>query len=173
MISSVMFEDAQEADKMIANLSDMLRITLRLKEGSIHKLKDEIKILDYYLEIMKARYRDKLDVTYQIRNDCMDFPVPSFILQPLVENSIKYGMGKLSLLKIIIGSEMIDDKLKLFIKDNGPGIVLKSGNIFKNGVGLSNTQERLESLYGNKFEFYWKNLENEGFIVTLIIPGNI
>jgi LytS/YehU family sensor histidine kinase len=124
---------------------------------------------------MKERYKDKLDVAYQIKDECLEFPVPSFILQPLIENSIKHGMEKLSLsyLNIIIGAGIVSEKLKLFIKDNGPGIQIKPEDVFKKGIGLSNTQERLEGLYGNRFEFNWKNLENEGFVVTIMIPEKI
>jgi two-component system, LytTR family, sensor kinase len=173
MISSVMYEDVQKADKMIADLSDLLRVTLSSKDEGIHMLKDEIKMLDYYLEIMKERYKDKLDVHYQIKDECLGFPVPSFILQPLIENSIKHGMEKLSYLNIIIGGEIAGERLKLFVKDNGPGIQVKPENVFKKGIGLTNTQERLEGLYGSRFEFYWRNLEDEGLIVTIMIPEKI
>ena len=173
MISSVMFENVQAADKMIANLSDMLRATLKQKGGGIHPLKDEIRTLNYYNEIMKARYKDSLEILYKVKNECMDFPVPSFILQPLVENSIKYGMERLSPLKIIIGADVTDHKLNLFIKDNGPGIPVMSADILKSGIGLSNIQDRLESLYSSNFKFNWENLKDGGLIFTIIIPPKL
>jgi two-component system, LytTR family, sensor kinase len=173
MISSVMFEDVHKADRMIASLSDMLRATLRSTDGGIHKLEDEIKVLNYYLDIMKERYKDKLGVVYQIKDECMGLMVPSFILQPLVENSIKHGMERLIYLNIIIGAEKHNERLRIFIKDNGPGIQISPENVFKKGIGLSNTLERLESMYGSNFEFTSQNLDDEGLILTILIPGQI
>jgi two-component system, LytTR family, sensor kinase len=173
MISSVMFEDVHKADRMIASLSDLLRATLRSTDGGIHKLEDEIKILDYYLDIMKERYKDKLDIVYQIKDECLGLMVPSFILQPLVENSIKHGMERLTYLNIIIWAEKYNDRLRLIIKDNGPGIQLSPENVFKKGIGLLNTRERLETLYGSNFEFTWQNTGDEGLILTILIPGQI
>ncbi len=167
MISS---ENVHEADKMIANLSDLLRKTLKTSESGLHQFKHEIEILQFYLEIMQARFKDKLNVNFNIEKNCSEFPVPSFLLQPIVENSIKYGMENLSLVIVEIAAEITGNKLKITVKDNGPGIKLEQEKVFSNGVGLSNTQERLEKLYGNNFDFYWQNLETKGLIVTIVIP---
>ena len=172
MISSVMYESVPEADKMIANLSDLLRNTLKTSGVGVHQLREEIKILNYYLEIMQARFKDKLDVVFDLDDNCSDFPVPSFLLQPLVENSIKYGMENLLFVKIEIGGKLNQNKLEITIKDNGPGINKDPEEVLKQGVGIANTQERLEKLYGSGFEFFWQNLESGGLLVKLIIPAN-
>jgi sensor histidine kinase YesM len=173
MISSEMYDNINEADRMIANLSDLLRRTLKNSGSGLHPLKDELEILNFYLEIMKARFKDKLAVKFNIDNSCNDFLVPSFLLQPIVENSIKYGMENLSFVEIEVSAQIISGRLKITVKDNGPGIKLEAEKVFKNGVGLSNTHERLEKIYGNNFEFYWQNLETKGLIVTVIIPGQV
>lgn len=170
MISSTMYDDVQSADKMLADLSDLLRISLKSSQAGQITLDKEIEILNLYLEIMKARYKDKLEVSLIIDDSTKDVLVPSFILQPLVENSIKFGMETLSLLEIKIESKICDNKLKLIICDNGPGIKETSKDIFKNGFGMSNTIERLEKLYNSDFEFSFKNCEPHGLLINIIIP---
>ena len=170
MISSVMYESIPEADRMIANLSDLLRTTLKTSGDGVHSLEEEIRILKYYLEIMEARFKDKLEIVYIIDEDVFNALVPSFLFQPLVENSIKYGMENLSAVKIEIGAKRNGNKLLITIKDNGPGIHIEPDEVLKRGVGLSNTHERLEKLYGNEFEFTWQNLESGGLLVIITIP---
>jgi two-component system, LytTR family, sensor kinase len=172
MISSVMYENIQEADKMIASLSDLLRVTLKTSGTVTHSLRDEITILKYYLDIMLARFKDKLEIVFNIEEKYYNSLVPSFLFQPLVENSIKYGMETLSTVKIEIGTIEKDNNLIITIKDNGPGIRFENEDVLKRGVGLSNTQERLEKIYGNNFEFSWQNLDNSGLVVKIIIPNS-
>ena len=170
MISSTMYDDIQSADKMIADLSDLLRISLsNSNEGKI-LLTREIETLRLYLDIMKGRFKDKLDVEFSIDEETKNASVPSFIFQPIAENSIKFGMETLSLLKIMISSKKIDGNLILTISDNGPGIKNLSEIDVKKGVGISNTIERLEKLYGNSFKFGFDNNKPNGLIVTITIP---
>ena len=96
--------------------------------------------------------------------------VPSFLLQPIVENSIKHGMENLSLTEIKISSKRTGNNLLITVADNGPGIHYLPEEVLKRGVGLSNTQERLEQLYGNNFEFSWENLDDGGLIIKIRIP---
>lgn len=170
MISSTMYEDVQTADKMLADLSDLLRISLKNSQEGRITLEKEVDILKLYLEIMKARYKDKLEINLSIDTSTKQALVPSFILQPIVENSIKFGMETLSMLEIEINSKLIDNKLFLTISDNGPGIKETSKDILKNGFGMSNIIERLERLYNNNFEYSWENREPHGLTVNIIIP---
>ena len=169
MISSTMYENVENADKMIANLSDLLRISLK-SSGGMHTLKEEMDLLNLYLEIMRARFGDKLSININLKDDAKRFFVPSFLLQPVVENSIKYGMENLSGTEIEISARRFEDKLCINISDNGPGINIEPEEVLKRGVGLSNTQERLERLYGNRFEFNWENLPGKGLIVKFCLP---
>ena len=170
MISSTMYDNVESADKMLADLSDLLRISLKdSKDGRI-TLKKEIEILELYTGIMKARFKDKLEINLSINSNTEEALVPSFILQPLVENSIKYGMETLSSLKVEITSNKNKDKLILEICDNGPGIKEIPDNILKNGLGMSNTIERLEKLYDKNFEFNWGNCSPHGFQINIVIP---
>ncbi|MCX6174774.1 MAG: histidine kinase [Ignavibacteriales bacterium] len=170
MISSTMYEDTQAADKMIANLSDLLRITLKSSSKGENILAKEIDILNLYIEIMKARFKDKLEIVLQIDEETIEALVPNFIFQPLVENSIKYGMENLTSTKIEVSAKKSLDKLIIKIRDNGPGIQKENAAVLNSGVGLSNTVERLEKLYGNNFEFNWVNLDEGGLLLTIEIP---
>lgn len=170
MISSTMYDDVKSADKMIANLSDLLRITLDSKGAERHRLEKELDILNLYIEIMKARFKDKLIFKIEIDEPTNDALVPGFILQPLVENSIKYSMRNLKKAEIHIISRKENDKLKLIVEDNGPGISEEIRTIFKNGLGLSNTVERLEQLFGNNYQFHLQNRSEGGVRVVMEIP---
>lgn len=170
MISSTMYEDIKAADKMIANLSDLLRITLDAKGAEEHSLEKELEIINLYVEIMKARFQDKLVVKMDIQDGTQEALVPGFILQPLVENSIKYSMKELKTAEIKILSRKEAGKLKLIIEDNGIGIAEELDQVFKNGLGLSNTVERLENLYGNNHQFQLQNRDEGGLQVILEIP---
>jgi two-component system LytT family sensor kinase len=173
MISSTMYDDVKSADKMIASLSDLLRITLDSKGAEEHRLEKELEILSRYIEIMKARFQDKLVFKTEIEESTTEALVPGFILQPLVENAIKYSMKTLKKAEISIASLKENETLKLIIEDNGPGIPGEMESLFKNGVGLSNTVERLEQLYGNNYQFHLQNRDEGGVRVVMEIPFKI
>jgi len=170
MISSTMYEDIQAADKMIATLSDLLRITLKSSNKGLNTLENEFEILDLYIEIMKARFKEKLEVKIITEKSVENALVPNFLFQPLVENSIKYGMENLTTTRIEISAQKNGDKLLMQVKDNGPGINQQTHVILKSGVGLSNTVERLEKLYGKDYEFNLNNLDEGGLVISIEIP---
>ena len=170
MISSTMYDDVKAADKMIANLSDLLRITLDSKGSDEHTLEKELELINLYIEIMKARLQDKLIVKTEIEHETQDALVPGFILQPLVENSIKFSLNSMKTAQITIVTQKEHGKLKLIIADNGPGVPENTAQIFNNGVGLSNTAERLEKLYGDKHSLQIHNISRGGSQVVIEIP---
>lgn len=170
MISSTMYDDLNAADKMIANLSDLLRITLKTSAKGENRLDKEIEILNLYIEIMKARFKDKLQVEIDAEQSTLKTLVPNFIFQPLVENSIKYGMENLSGTKVNINVKKEEENIVIKIEDNGPGITKNISEVFTGGVGLSNTAERLEKLYGDDYEFNWENRHEGGLLINIRIP---
>jgi len=170
MISSTMYDDVNAADKMMANLSDLLRKTLNGANWQEHALKNELELVELYVKIMKARFHEKLLVKMDIDDETLEAQVPGFILQPLVENSIRYGMESLQSTEIAILSRKENGKMKLIVRDNGPGIVDAPGKLRNNGVGLSNTAERLERRYGQNHRFQFKNMRAGGLEVEMEIP---
>ncbi|MGD8779717.1 MAG: histidine kinase [Ignavibacteria bacterium] len=170
MISSTMYDDIQAADKMMANLSELLRESLNNRDEGVHELGKEIKLLNLYLEIMIARFNDKLEIDVNFDKGLLNAYIPIFLLQPFVENSIKHCMDKNGRVTIKVSGEKIGEKLNIYISDNGPGIEKKGTGILQSGVGLSNTLERLKNLYNEEFDFNWENLTSGGLQIKISIP---
>jgi len=168
-ISSVMHEDVSRADTMLAQLSDLLRQTLHLGHAQEIPLKDELSLLRLYIAVMEGRFAEDLHVEFEIDPSLTDIPVPQLILQPLVENAIRYGRGAhASKLRIGVTASREQSDLMLRVRDNGPGIANLEAGSFKKGIGLSNTEQRLASLYGEAPRI---SLENaNGLTVTIRVP---
>ena len=164
-ISGMMHEDVNAADRMMTTLSEMLRSTFRIKTEE-HPLGEEISLLERYIEIMKMRFKDKLEVQMEVDEDARSALVPVFLMQPLLENSIKYGVENRGMVKVNLSVRTNNDKLIMAVQDNGPGIK----HATRNGVGLANTLERLEKLFGENHVFQMKNKEGGGLCVTVEIP---
>lgn len=170
MISSVMYENPKAADKMISNLSDLLRAALSGSSKEFHSLKNEIDILNIYIEIMKARFGSKLNVVFNVNEKTSNASVPWFIFQPLVENSIKFCMNEIKPAVIEIISFLKNEKLFLSVKDNGPGFSAEAKALNNSGVGLANLVDRLENIYGKEQSFAINNIDSGGSEVIIEIP---
>ncbi len=166
-ISALIYKDPEAADRMLTRLSDLLRLTLQNQGTQEVSLKRELEFLEKYLEIEKIRFRERLSVDFKIDTDTLDGCVPNLILQPLVENAIRHGIAPRSAPgKIEIRSRRVQSQLCLEVCDNGPG--LSNGN--KKGVGLSNTEARLQQLYGANAQFELQSAPDQGLTVKLSIP---
>ncbi|HJZ10514.1 MAG TPA: histidine kinase [Acidobacteriota bacterium] len=165
MISSTMYDDVVKADRLIARLSALLRMSLEHSQQQKIPLKQELDFLNLYLDLMKARFEDKFsfEMTLDPQAECA--LVPNLILQPLVENAIKHNDSDRIMVSIIARREA--GNLVLQIIDNGPGL---QQSPYEQGVGLSNTRERLQHLYEGKQGFQFENLEEGGLAVTIQIP---
>jgi len=173
VISSTMYDDVKTADKMIANLSDLLRRTLDGVNWEEHPLRKELELLSLYGDTMKQRFREKLDMRTDIPAETLDALVPGFILQPLAENSIQYTMERKKYVAVEITARRSGDKLIIAVSDNGPGIEEDLDELVKSGIGLSNTIERLETLYGSDQKLEVQNMDEGGLRVTLQIPFHL
>jgi two-component system, LytTR family, sensor kinase len=168
-ISSTMYDDPRSADRMIGQLSELLRLSLRTSHTQEVRLRDELDVLTCYLGLMRARFGERLSVTVTVPDHLHDALVPSLLLQPLVENAIRHGNAS------HVGRGVIDvrvveaaGRLRLEIRDDGPGV--PDGNdIFSHGVGLSATRDRLRLLYGGAHQFEAGN-RNGGFVVSIVLP---
>lgn len=173
VISSTMYEDVKTADKMIANLSDLLRRTLDGVNWEEHPLRKELELLSLYGDTMKQRFREKLKMSIDIPSDTLDALVPGFILQPLVENSIQYSMERKKAAVVDVSAQRSGETLVITVSDNGPGVEEGFDKAVKNGIGLSNTIERLETLYGNDHKIEIQNIDQSGLRVTIHIPFHL
>ncbi|HYO79424.1 MAG TPA: histidine kinase [Thermoanaerobaculia bacterium] len=168
-ISSVIHEDVDAADRMIANLGQFLRATLAQSETPEVTLRQELELLDCYLQIQKVRFEDELQLDFEIAPDVLDALVPTLLLQPLAENAIKHGLNDGSgnvILRIVARRDGSD----LFVQvcDTGDGSLSPARTGL--GVGLANTQMRLRQLYGDSQRLEFERRAGEGFLVTLRIP---
>ena len=170
-ISELIYKDREAAERMIGDLSDLLRLSFEKLEVQEISLKQELEFLKKYLEIEQMRFHDRLLVEMEISPDTLDASVPNMILQPLVENAIKHGIAPRSTGgKIRISATRKNGSLELSVADNGIGVPFKDIENVSEGVGLSNTRRRLKHLYGDRHKFNLKNAETSGLQVNLTIP---
>lgn len=147
----------EKTRQLIATLADLFRYQLKASKKELVPLSDEIEFVNKYLELEKARFEERLEIEINVPNELNEEMVPPMLLQPLVENSVKHGIsnsldgGKIS---ITIFKE--NDKLKFEIADTGKGVKDKK-SLFGKGIGLSNTQLRLQKMYQSQLEL----LDNE------------
>jgi two-component system LytT family sensor kinase len=165
-ISSVMYEDIGRADSMLAQLSDLLRRTLRRPDAQQVPLEEEIETVQMYLRIMQERFGNDLRVDVAVDPDVAHMLVPQLLLQPLVENSIRHAAGKTPL-EVTVRAARSEGELLLRISDNGPGM---QGNVITKGIGLTNTAERLAALYGERHKLTFDNGPSGGLTVSVRIP---
>ena len=168
-ISVLMMRDANLANRMLIRLSDLLRITLDNTGSHMVPLKQELDFLRGYLEIEQTRFQDRLTVNIDVQPAALDAQVPNLILQPLVENAIRHGIASQPGSGAIQLEAWIDGPvLRLQVSDDGPGL----DGSFKKGIGLTNTEARLQQLYGASHSFDIHNTPDGGVEVTITIPFN-
>jgi two-component system LytT family sensor kinase len=169
-ISTLVHTNPEAADRMISRLSDLLRLTFDRSGAAGVPLKEELEFLQKYLEIEQIRFQDRLSVKFDIDPETLDTEVPRMILQPLVENAIKHGIGPKSGEGLVQVSAMKRDKsIWIEVRDNGVGLSRNARARFTNGVGLSNTRTRLQYLYGDEHRLDFADGDG-GLAVQLLIP---
>lgn len=145
-IGSLMHYDVPTADRMLSRLSEMLRTSLRESDNPVVTLKQEMAFIEAYIDIEKIRFEQRLAVQWVIPDDLLGSAIPPFILQPLVENAIKYGVApRADGGTIVIRAYADKASLMLEVEDDAPA---QSGLQKGFGIGLNNTRQRLAALYG-------------------------
>jgi two-component system, LytTR family, sensor kinase len=169
-INDLVLEDPEAATKMITRLGDFLRMTLEGSAAPTIPLQQELEFLNHYLEIEKLRFHQRLLVEIKIAPDVLSAQVPNFILQPLVENALRHGVPtRLGPSRLKVTARRSGQRLELSVQDDGPGFA-DAGIQRKNGLGLSNTSERLKYLYGEEQSLAVNGNGSSGAAVTLTIP---
>jgi LytS/YehU family sensor histidine kinase len=174
-ISTLILDGANEtANKAVSRLSDFLRYTLDNDPMSRVTLGSELGAIELYLEIEKVRFGDRLVIDQTIESPAEKALVPSLILQPLIENAIKYAISPSEdggTLKIV--ARVQHDVLVIQISDTGPGLGNGKSNQKSCGVGLKNTRERLQQLYGDAQAFTLASNEPSGLMITINLPFEV
>jgi signal transduction histidine kinase len=167
-ISSYVERDPRTARRVIEQLGDLLRLSLEHSEDQEIPLEREIAFLERYLDIQKVRFEDRLSVEMRIEPDTWQARVPTFVLQPLVENAVVHGISpKTTGGRLEVAAWRDNGTLHLRISDDGQGLSAD----WESGVGLANTRERLSRLYGeNHHRFSIESGPGSGVRVDLTVP---
>lgn len=168
----ILDKDTELANGMVTRLSRFLRYSLDNDPMQQVTVTEEIEALMLYLDIEKVRFDDRLEIHIDVEPEAELALMPGLLLQPLVENSIKYAIAlAINGGAIAINAKVFGDDLLLVIADNGPGLDLRYGKTAKGGgVGLSNSKERLKGLYGDSQSFRLSSTEPHGLTISIRIP---
>lgn len=163
-------QKTRDAEQMLGHLSDLLRVVLDDVDAQEVSLRCELEYLRLYLSIEQVRFADRLGVEILADAAAQNASVPQLILQPIVENAIRHGIGRSSSPgRIIISASKADSMVEVRVQDDGPGLP-KSYSTEAQGIGLTNTRARLRQLYGEDGKLEIENCDSGGVVVTLKFP---
>ena len=169
-IASLVEDDPSASKRMIARLSGLLRHTLDLGDRHEITLREELEVLDDYLEIEKCRFGDRLTIARDFDSSCMPALVPSLLLQPLVENAIRYGTQPSDgTCRLELGCVRSEDALVLRVRDHGPGPGAQPRDDTR-GIGLANVRSRLRQMYPDRSSLELVAAAGAGTIVQIRLP---
>lgn len=153
-IAALIRIDPAEAERVTESLADLFRYSLRSSQRPTVRLAEEIESVAIYLEIERARFRDRMQTTIDIPGELDVALTPSLMLQPLVENSVKHGVGAVAgECTIMVRGELVDGMVRITVSDTGPGFAgLDADDALKRGNGLRNVRDRLHLQFGGDAE---------------------
>ncbi|KPK58814.1 MAG: histidine kinase [Gammaproteobacteria bacterium SG8_31] len=167
----ILDRDNETANRAVTRLSDFLRYTLHNDPLKKISLEQELKSLSLYLEIEKVRFQERLGVELDVGEKASKALVPSLITQPIIENAIKYAVApREEGGHIRITAHVIQERLVMELEDDGPGLNGEEGKKEGRGVGLRNTRERLQQMYGDEYSFELTRAQPTGLRVIIAIP---
>jgi two-component system, LytTR family, sensor kinase len=169
-VASLVGRDPAAAARMLARIEDFLRLSLSSSASAAVSLQDEMSFLEHYLSIQRVRFQDRLTTEFHVEPRAGEAVVPTFILQPIVENAIRHGIAPRSARgHIAVRAECRGRRLHLTVHDDGVGtsLPMHSGRF---GLGLSNTAARLQLLYGGDHHLMVTSDAGGGFTVTMDLP---
>jgi hypothetical protein len=171
-ISSLMQTDIGAADKMLEQLSSLLRITLERGEVQLIPLSDEMEFIEMYLAMQDRRFTGRIRQEVHVESDLHDALVPAMLLQPVIENAYTHGLSKLERDGVIaVDVRRRDATLMISVTNSGQGLHPKSRNgVGRKGVGLANVKDRMRLHYGSDQAFTMEELAQGRVRVTLALP---
>ncbi|MFY2563432.1 sensor histidine kinase [Corallococcus terminator] len=169
-ISTLMHRDVESADRMVGQLSELLRASLERDGRHEVPLSEELELLSPYLDIERTRFSDRLQVEVDVSPEVRDALVPPLLLQPLVENAIRHGIApRRGPGRVWVRVHRDGERLALEVGDDGVGPPVGSTEL-KEGIGLGSTRARLERLHGAEQSLTWRAHAPSGFVVSLSLP---
>lgn len=170
-VSALMDDNIRDARTVLSRLGQLLRVTLDKTQRDKVSLEREIDYIANYLGIETMRFRDRLNVEFEIPAELREVQVPSMVLQPLVENSIKHGPDLTNdSVHIVVKASKDGDRLWLEVVDNGKGCSDVLHAMANGGIGLRNVRDRVQLLYGERSSFTISSPEARGFHVRIGLP---
>jgi two-component system, LytTR family, sensor kinase len=159
-----------DARRMISLLGSLLRESFAFDGRPLVALEEELEWIDRYLEIEQLRFEDRLTIRMEVAPDTFDALVPSFILQPLVENAMKHGVARAQApVAVTLTAQRMDGRLRISVSDDGVGMATPT---IVEGVGLRNTRKRLRTLYGDDQDLQILS-SAKGVNVTVELPYSV
>lgn len=166
-VSATMYDDPARADAMIGELSELLRASLRTNSGDTVPLREELDIAARYVRLQRERFGARLDVSFDVPEDCLGVAVPVFVLQPLIENAVRHGrVERLGQGTVRVMARRSEDRLSLEVWDDGGDGSAAVGT----GLGLRSIEERLRLLHGEAASFE-AGAANGGWRVRVTLPS--
>lgn len=171
LISATMYEDVDKADRLLANLSALLRHSLADPEDACIPLKRELHYLELYLNLVGERFDGRTTFTFAVPAELGDALIPRFLLQPLAENAIHHGFrDRNGVGHVLVRAKAENETLVLDIEDNGAGLPENGHATDGQGIGLSNTVKTLSHLYGDAGRLQLLPVNGGGLCVRLQLP---
>jgi two-component system LytT family sensor kinase len=168
-VSALVERDPSGVRKMIARLSELLRTTTDRRAADEVPLRQELQLLDRYIEIMEIRFQGRLRVERDVEAATLDALVPNLILQPLVENALEHGASRATGEGIVqLRARRDGARLVITVRDNGPGV-----GAAREGVGLANSRARLTQLYGDAAGVTLTTSEDGGALAEIVVPFHV
>jgi two-component system LytT family sensor kinase len=172
-VAALIAADPRAAEKMIIRLAKIFRHVLTYHDRPFSSVNEEISFLETYLEIEKVRFGERLQVHFDVQEAVAQLSVPTLILQPLVENSLKHGLGpKVGENQLTIRARKRTDYIELTVEDNGVGASAprKMSQRNSTGLGLRNVEERLQTVYHGTARFSFESGPRTGSRAQILIP---
>ncbi|MEM1002250.1 MAG: histidine kinase [Bacteroidota bacterium] len=172
-IRALVDENPKKSKNAITQLSSILRNSLATNKKKLTSFEDELKMVKDYLGLESIRFEERLKATFDIHPDSYQFLVPPLMLQTIIENGIKHGISKLKEGGLIeMKTYLIEDRLKIQIRNSGQLKMNGKPVLEKDGLGLRNTAQRLSLLYGQEASLKIFNESKDTVLTELIIPNN-
>ena len=169
-ISGLMEDDPETSRRVVRRLGELLRMGLDDRGTREIPLRRELELTRAYLDIEEVRFQDRLRTRIEAPDETLDCAVPPFILQPIVENAMRWGMRPEAGTRVKVKAAVNDGHLELRVVDDGPGLRPETGG---RGIGLANTRARLAELYGDEGELRLEPGPGGGVAATVILPYSV
>ncbi|RLC86407.1 MAG: hypothetical protein DRI79_10060 [Chloroflexi bacterium] len=169
-IAGLIGSDPQKAEEITERLAEVFRYVLVASEREFVALGEELRFIEAYLSIEKARFGERLQVERDVSPSVLETPVPALILQPLVENALRHGQGTDGSVDLSIRAQPQDGEVLITIADRGPGLSVGVWGGESRGHGLHNVDERLRRTYGEEYGVEIGCNEPQGTVVAVRLP---